>query len=77
MEAIDPIRSYIIKDIVFDIGFDPCVLAGRYEGVKYICWLRKLSVGQSAAGCSVKIDLDSFHKTVKFDKGSVCRFLNA
>mmetsp|Transcript_25365 Transcript_25365/g.41602 ORF Transcript_25365/g.41602 Transcript_25365/m.41602 type:complete len:349 (+) Transcript_25365:109-1155(+) len=76
MEAIDPItsgtfqaiQSYTIEDIDFDVEFAPCVLADRDEGRKDTGWRRKLFVGQSAAGRSVKIDLDSFHKTVKFDE---------
>ncbi|KAL7530704.1 hypothetical protein ACHAXR_003634, partial [Thalassiosira sp. AJA248-18] len=69
MEAIDPItsgtfqaiQSYTIDDIVFDVEFAPCVLADRDEGRKDIGWLKTLFVGRSAAGRSIKIDLDSFH----------------
>jgi hypothetical protein len=66
VEAIDPIlsgtfhavQSYTIDDIVFDADFAPCVLADVSAMNK--SWL----VNRSAAGCSMKVDLDSFHCTV-------------
>lgn len=77
MEAIDPItsgtfqaiQSYTIDDIEFDVAFAPCVLADKDEGRKDTSWMRRLFVGRSADGRSVKIDLDSFHETVKVDEG--------
>mmetsp|Transcript_32617 Transcript_32617/g.68579 ORF Transcript_32617/g.68579 Transcript_32617/m.68579 type:complete len:346 (+) Transcript_32617:426-1463(+) len=77
LEAIDPImsgtfqaiQSYTLDDIEFGAEFAPCVLADRDEGMKdTIGWLRKLVLGRGAVGHSVKIDLDSFHKTLKFDE---------
>ena len=66
VEAIDPIlsgtfhavQSYTIDDIVCDAEFAPCVLADVSAMNK--SWL----VNRSAAGCSMKVDLDSFHSTV-------------
>jgi hypothetical protein len=66
VEAIDPIlsgtfhavQSYTIDDIVCDAEFAPCVLADVSAMNK--SWL----VNRSAAGCSMKVDLDSFHCTV-------------
>eukprot|EP00578_Thalassiosira_sp_NH16_P032837 CAMPEP_0181082428 /NCGR_PEP_ID=MMETSP1071-20121207/3616_1 /TAXON_ID=35127 /ORGANISM="Thalassiosira sp., Strain NH16" /LENGTH=413 /DNA_ID=CAMNT_0023164013 /DNA_START=380 /DNA_END=1621 /DNA_ORIENTATION=- len=77
MEAIDPItsgtfqaiQSYTIEDIDFDVDFAPCVLADNDEGRKNVGWLKKLIVGRSAVGRSIKVDLDSFHNTVKHDEG--------
>ena len=65
MEAIDPItsgtfqalQSYTIDD-----------LADRDEGMRKTGWLKRIFVGRSSIGRSIKIDLDSFHKTVIFDE---------
>lgn len=84
MEAIDPIasgtfaaiQSYTIDDIIFEGDFAPCVLADRVEDNTLglyrkvlLRFLRGIFVGQSAIGRSVKVDLDSFHETVKVGNG--------
>jgi len=66
VEAIDPILSgtfhavqiYTIDDIVCDAKLAPCVLSDVSTMTK--SWL----VHRSAADCSTKVDLDSFHCTV-------------
>lgn len=78
MEAIDPImsgtfqavQSYTSDDIAFDADFAPCVMADSDGGEKNMGWYRsRLFFGSSPVGRSVKIDLDSFHKTVPFGEG--------
>lgn len=77
MEAIDPItsgtfqaiQSYTIDDVEFEKDFAPCVLADRVSGKKNIGWFKRLIVGNSAAGHSLKVDLDAFHETVRYDEG--------
>lgn len=75
VEAIDPIlsgtfhavQSYTIDDIVFNSEFAPCVLADG--GAK--TWTSGLLVHRSSARCcSMKVDLDSFHKTVSMSRGN-------
>ena len=66
VEAINPILSgtfhavqiYTIDDIVCDAKLAPCVFADVSAMTK--SWL----VHRSAAGCSTKVDLDSFHCTI-------------
>lgn len=84
MEAIDPImsgtfqaiQSYTIDDIVFDAEFAPCVISdhrsmhkGHTVYSRMIRCLRRMFVGRSAVGQSIKIDLDSFHSTVNIGEG--------
>lgn len=84
MEAIDPImsgtfqaiQSYTIDDIVFDKEFAPCVLADpdkqdgkRIFKKRLVRFLRRVFVGRSSVGRSVKVDLDSFHKIVEIGEG--------
>ena len=83
-QAIDPImsgtfqalQSYTIDDIVFDKEFAPCVVADplRQDGKtifrkRLVRFLRRVFVGRSSVGRSVKVDLDSFHKIVEIGEG--------
>ena len=52
------VRSYTIDDIAFDPELAPCVLADGCAK-KRGGWL----ANRGAAGCSMKVDLDSFHHT--------------
>jgi hypothetical protein len=71
VEAIDPIlsgtfhavQSYTIDDIAFDSEFAPCVLADGCAK-KRGGWL----TNRGAAGCSMKVDLDSFHRTIPLNR---------
>ena len=77
-EAIDPylsgtfqsVQSYTIDDLCFDEDFDPCVLTdsknnsgGNALMTKVHNCIRRLGLGRAAIGRSIKIDLETFHKT--------------
>jgi len=72
------IQSYTIDDIVFDQEFAACVIADRQpdDDTRMFWWRRKIIrlirrvfVGRSAVGRSIKIDLDTFHETVNVGEG--------
>ena len=70
VEAIDPIQRDVPRrpelhddDIPFDSEFAPCVLASGCAK-KRGGWL----ANRGAAGCSLKVDLDSCHHTITLNR---------
>ena len=62
--------------IVFNKEFAPCVLADpdKLDGKmifkkRLVRFLRRIFVGRSSVGRSVKVDLDSFHEIVEIGEG--------